>query len=247
MTDPELARLQHRYRALTEQIRDLGFIATGSVTERYTVCTAAGCRCHHDPPERHGPYLQHTRKVAGKTVTTRLTAEQAQRYRDEIGNRRRLDELIAAMDEISTQARELLLDLRGPPSSDAPTAADRWLHLVTSRSPPTAPRKATPPTPRDVTTTRRQRPARPARVRSPRSDASATAHQPADRPPGAPATRTRSSHPRPRSGHTHPAGPSPSTNAPNAKPDPSANSGATTATAHVHASISVDSVRTAMN
>jgi hypothetical protein len=125
MTDPELARLQHRYRALTEQIRDLGFIATGSVTERYTVCTAAGCRCHHDPPERHGPYLQHTRKVAGKTVTTRLTAEQAQRYRDEIGNRRRLDELIAAMDEISTQARELLLDLKGPPSSDAPTETDR--------------------------------------------------------------------------------------------------------------------------
>src|SRR6266540_1493092 len=82
MADSELARLQRRYRALTEQIRDLGFIATGSVIERYTVCTAAGCRCHADP---------------------------AQRYREQIANRRRLDELITAMDEISTQARELLL------------------------------------------------------------------------------------------------------------------------------------------
>ncbi len=109
MADSELARLQRRYRALTEQIRDLGFIATGSVIERYTVCAAAGCRCHADPPQRHGPYFQHTRKVAGKTLTVRLTPEQAQRYREQIANRRRLDELITAMDEISTQARELLL------------------------------------------------------------------------------------------------------------------------------------------
>jgi hypothetical protein len=109
MADSELARLQRRYRALTDQIRGLGFIATGSVIERYTVCAAAGCHCHADPPTRHGPYFQYTRKVAGKTITARLTPEQAQRYREQIANRRRLDELVAAMDEISTQARELLL------------------------------------------------------------------------------------------------------------------------------------------
>jgi Family of unknown function (DUF6788) len=104
----ELARLQRRYHALLDEIRDLGFIATGSVIERYTVCTAAGCRCHADPPQRHGPYLQHTRKVAGKTVTARLTTKQAERYREQIANRRRLDEIITAMDDISTQARDLL-------------------------------------------------------------------------------------------------------------------------------------------
>ena len=109
MADSELARLQRRYHALTDQIRELGFIATGSVIERYTICTAAGCHCHADPPTKHGPYFQYTRKVAGKTITARLTAEQAQRYREQITNRRRLDKLIAAMDEISTQARDLLL------------------------------------------------------------------------------------------------------------------------------------------
>jgi len=107
VTDNELARLRRRYQQLTDQIRELGFIATGSVIERYTVCTAAGCRCHADPPQRHGPYLQYTRKVAGKTVTTRLTPEQAEHYREQIANRRRLDELIAAMDDISTKARDL--------------------------------------------------------------------------------------------------------------------------------------------
>lgn len=107
MADSELARLQRRYRELTDQICELGFIATGSVIERYTVCAAAGCHCRADPPMRHGPYVQYTRKVAGKTVTARLTGEQVQRYREQIADRRRLDELVAAMDQIATQAREL--------------------------------------------------------------------------------------------------------------------------------------------
>jgi hypothetical protein len=104
----ELARLQHSYRALLQQIQELGFIATGSVIERYTTCAAAGCRCHADPPQKHGPYHQYTRKVAGKTLTVRLTPEQAERYREQIANRRRLDELIAAMEDISAQARETI-------------------------------------------------------------------------------------------------------------------------------------------
>jgi len=108
MADTELARLQRRYRALLEQIQDLGFIATGSVIERYTVCTATGCRCHADPPHKHGPYHQYSRKIAGKTLTVRLTAEQAQHYRDQIANRRALDDIVAAMEDLSTQARDLL-------------------------------------------------------------------------------------------------------------------------------------------
>lgn len=109
MADAELARLQQRYRALLEEISRLGFIATGSVIERYTECTAAGCRCHADPPQRHGPYYQYSRKVSGKTLTLRLTPEQAERYREQIANRRRLDELIAAMEDVSTQARDRFL------------------------------------------------------------------------------------------------------------------------------------------
>jgi hypothetical protein len=109
MADGELVRLQRCYRALLDQIRDLGFIATGSVIERYTTCTAAGCRCHADPPQRHGPYHQYTRKVAGKTVTVRLTPEQAERYREQIANRRRLDEIITAMEAVSAQARDVLV------------------------------------------------------------------------------------------------------------------------------------------
>jgi RNA-binding protein YlmH len=49
-----------------------------------------------------------TRKLAGKTLTRQLDPEQAQTYRDWIANRR-LDDLLAEMDELSRQAAELLI------------------------------------------------------------------------------------------------------------------------------------------
>ncbi len=46
----------------------------GSVAERRTTCGAANCRCRTDPTQRHGPYFEYTRKVAGKTTGRRLTS-----------------------------------------------------------------------------------------------------------------------------------------------------------------------------
>ncbi len=68
-----------------------------------------GCHCHHDPPQRRGPYWQYSRKIDGKTLTARLTADQAERYREWIENRRQLDQIIAEMDQLSQQVRDLLL------------------------------------------------------------------------------------------------------------------------------------------
>jgi hypothetical protein len=109
VVDSALGQLTARYRQLLEQVGELGFIASGNLMPRYRVCATPGCRCTADPPQRHGPYWQHTRKVAGKTVTTLLTGEQAERYQEWVINRRRLDELIAEMKEVSEQARQLLL------------------------------------------------------------------------------------------------------------------------------------------
>lgn len=108
MSQGELAALDERYRELLEQVRGLGFAVPGSVIERYTVCAAEGCHCHADPPIKHGPYLQYTRKLAGKTISRRLSTEQAERYREWIANRRRLDDLLDQMDQISRQAADLI-------------------------------------------------------------------------------------------------------------------------------------------
>jgi hypothetical protein len=123
VADSELARLRRDYRRTQDQIRRLGFVAPGSVIERYTVCGTPGCRCHGDPPTRHGPYFQYTRKLDGKTLTRRLTPEQAQRYREWIANRRTLDELTDQMDQLSRRATELLLT-QPSPAQTSPTPRD---------------------------------------------------------------------------------------------------------------------------
>jgi hypothetical protein len=108
LRDTDLAQIQRRYRELKDQLRDLGFVIAGTLTERWTTCGKATCRCKADPPRRHGPYIEYTRKVAGKTTGRRLTPEQAEQYRAWIANRRTLDQITADMDELSHQAARLL-------------------------------------------------------------------------------------------------------------------------------------------
>ena len=101
---------------VVEDLRDagsawggVGFISHGSVVLRYTSCGKPGCRCQGDPPQRHGPYYQWSRAVAGKTVSRRLSEGEAELYRSWITNRRHLEQVVAQMEQISAAAGELLL------------------------------------------------------------------------------------------------------------------------------------------
>jgi len=105
-----LAALRARRRELAAAIAEIGFTAPGTVLQVRTVCGTAGCACHTDPGKRHGPYWQHTRKVSNKTVTRRLTPAQAALYTEWTGNGRKLRDLLTQMQELSDQARDLLLD-----------------------------------------------------------------------------------------------------------------------------------------
>ena len=108
MSRNELAEIEWRYRETKNRLQDLGFVIAGSVGERYLTCGKANCRCKADPPQRHGPYTEYTRKLAGKTTGRRLTTEQAEQYRAWIANRRALDQITTDMDELSHQAARLL-------------------------------------------------------------------------------------------------------------------------------------------
>jgi hypothetical protein len=112
----DLQRPRRRQQALAGRVGKVGFAVSGSLTRPYTSCGTPGCRCHADPPHPHGPDYQLTRKVAGKTVTTRLTARQAARYGEWIANQRELRRLIAEMEHISRRAAELILSK--PPKPD---------------------------------------------------------------------------------------------------------------------------------
>ena len=66
-TKPSVADYERRYRTLLGELAGIGFIRSGSLAPRYNYCGKANCRCHGDPPQPHGPYLQWTAKVNGKT------------------------------------------------------------------------------------------------------------------------------------------------------------------------------------
>jgi len=106
-TADRLAAYERRYRQLAEQIAEIGFISSGSVTRRYTRCGTPGCRCHADPPQRHGPYYQWTTKTNGKTHTRRLTPTEALLYEEWIANDRRLRAVITQMRDVAAKAAEL--------------------------------------------------------------------------------------------------------------------------------------------
>jgi hypothetical protein len=114
-----IERYERAYRALAAQLADIGLISPGSVVVRTTSCGKPGCRCQADPPQRHGPYYQWSRAVAGKTVSRRLDERQAELYRGWIANRHRLEQIIAQMEEISAEAAEIMLrrEPPAPPSS----------------------------------------------------------------------------------------------------------------------------------
>jgi hypothetical protein len=110
-----LERYQRTYRALAAELADIGLISPGSVVVRTTSCGKPGCRCQADPPQRHGPYYQWSRAIAGKTVSRRLDERQAELYRGWIANRHRLEQIIARMEQVSAEAAEIMLR-QEPPS-----------------------------------------------------------------------------------------------------------------------------------
>jgi len=104
-----LERYEAKYRLLAAELSRLGFISQGSVVVRETSCGKQGCRCQADPPRRHGPYYQWSRAVKGKTVSRRLTENEAELYRSWIDNRRRLEAIVAEMEKVSAAAGKILL------------------------------------------------------------------------------------------------------------------------------------------
>jgi alkanesulfonate monooxygenase SsuD/methylene tetrahydromethanopterin reductase-like flavin-dependent oxidoreductase (luciferase family) len=106
-SEERLADYERRYRELAAQLAEIGLISSGSVTHRYTHCATPGCKCHNDPPQRHGPYYQWTTKVGGKTVTRRLSAHEAKLYQEWIANDRKMRRLIAQMRQVAAKASEL--------------------------------------------------------------------------------------------------------------------------------------------
>lgn len=93
-------------RRIAREMAKVGFVLPGTVLERRLTCTHEGCHCHADPPQLHGPYWYWTRKVAAKTVSRVLSAEQVEEYRPWLDNERRLRALVRQLEQIGLQIVE---------------------------------------------------------------------------------------------------------------------------------------------
>ena len=118
-----LERYERKYRSLVAELSELGYISQGSLVVRETSCGKPNCRCMGEPPQRHGPYHQWSRAIAGKTVSRRLSEHQAQLYRQWIANRKRLEHIISQMQQLSAAAGEILLRQAG--TAERPQRGER--------------------------------------------------------------------------------------------------------------------------
>lgn len=115
---------QH-YQDLQRALSHLGYFRRGTLLKRFMPCGKPGCACQASPPRLHGPYYQWTRKVSGKTVSVRLTHEQADLLAGWIATGREMDKIIAQMERLSLRATDHLLKQLPPPMRNTPAARAR--------------------------------------------------------------------------------------------------------------------------
>ena len=87
--------------AIQAALGQIGFCLPGTITIRRARCGKPRCACAADPPALHGPYIQWTRTVSGKTVTRTLTPAQYQAYAPWFANARLLRELATELQALS--------------------------------------------------------------------------------------------------------------------------------------------------
>ena len=105
---------------LAQAMADIDAVLPGSIVIRRTRCGKRECACRADPPTLHGPYIQWTRTVHGKTVTRLLTQDQLARYQPWFDNARRLKDLIAKL-EAASLAAAAQTEGWAPTNADTPT------------------------------------------------------------------------------------------------------------------------------
>jgi hypothetical protein len=114
---------QDRAARIAAEIAAVGLALPGTLLHRATRCGHAGCRCHADPPDLHGPYWQWTRKRAGKTVTRLVPDDQVDDYQQWIDNHRRLRELVAELEDLTLAVADQRAGRHAPARGTRQTSA----------------------------------------------------------------------------------------------------------------------------
>ena len=104
--NPTAGQQQALDRIAAELAAAAGPALPGTLVVRAYECGKPRCRCHTSPAARHGPYAEWTRKIGGKTVTRRLTAEQLAAWQPLFDNAKKLRTLLAELQELTLAITE---------------------------------------------------------------------------------------------------------------------------------------------
>lgn len=107
-----LMQCQEIHASLAESLAHIGYLWPGTVQRQMLTCGKPQCACHRDSRARHGPYYYWTSKKMGKTVSRKLTREEAEILEVWIENRRTADATLKRMMEVSKHALTLKLRAR---------------------------------------------------------------------------------------------------------------------------------------
>ena len=102
--------LQKQIARIKEELRTIGDIRPGSLSEQYNVCGNANCRCKDDPPQKHGPYFQLSFVRNRKSTTRFIRPPSVQAVRQQISNYKKLRGLIDQWIDSSMELCDLQLE-----------------------------------------------------------------------------------------------------------------------------------------
>ncbi len=97
--EPSPARQAALARITAEIAAAAGPALPGTLTVRAYACGKPGCRCHAS----HGPYAEWTRKIAGKTVTRRLSPAELAEYQPLFDNAKKIRALLADLQDLTLE------------------------------------------------------------------------------------------------------------------------------------------------
>ena len=80
----KLTEIPEWVRSVGEKLSQARPMRRGSLGERWLKCGKPNCACASREDARHGPYFSLTRTVKGRTQSRRLTAQQADRVRQQV-------------------------------------------------------------------------------------------------------------------------------------------------------------------
>ena len=95
MLSRSLLCLRQRIERIKRDLSALGPLRPGTLSQQYSVCGTAGCRCAADPPIKHGPYYQLSYTWHGKSRTRFVRESELAQVRQELANYERLRVMFA--------------------------------------------------------------------------------------------------------------------------------------------------------